>query len=77
MPKPANRNSLNVEIRDCIARDGRSLCELARSSGIDVGNISRFARGERDILLGTASRLCGVLGLELRPVRPAKRRKGA
>ena len=77
MSKPDNRNSLNAEIRDSIVRDGRSYNELAKLSGVDVGNISRFARGERDITLATASSLCGVLGLELRPVRPAKRGKGA
>ena len=48
---------------------------LARESGVDVGIISRFARGESGVTLTTLDRLLGPLELQLRPV-PQKRAKG-
>lgn len=44
-----------------------SLNELARESGVDVGVISRFIAGKRDIRLETAQALCAALDLVLVP----------
>jgi transcriptional regulator with XRE-family HTH domain len=52
-----------LQMRDVIQRDGRSLNQLAKDSGVDAGRLSRFLRGERDINFGAAARLCDVLGI--------------
>jgi hypothetical protein len=44
--------------------------DLARLSGVDAGILSRFAAGDRDVTLETASKISKVLGLVLRPSDP-------
>ena len=56
-------------IRDAIRRDGRSVYRLALDCGVNQGVLGRFVRGERDMNLRTAEKVCRALGLELRPVR--------
>jgi DNA-binding phage protein len=46
---------------------------LARDSGVNSAVVGRFMKGERDVTLTTAEKLCGALGLELRPTRQPKR----
>jgi DNA-binding phage protein len=55
-----------------VRRDERSQYRLAKDAGLAVAVLQRFVSGERSITLGTASKLCKALGLEL---RPAKRNK--
>lgn len=45
---------------------------LARDSGVNSAVVGRFLKGERNVTLTTAEKLCNALGLEL---RPAARRK--
>ena len=63
------RKSLPDIIRDAIRRDSRTPYRLSEESGVARAVLSRFIRGERDLNLRTADRLCQVLGLGLRPVR--------
>ncbi len=56
-------------IRGAIERDGRTRYQIAQESGVDQAVIGRFVRGERNLNLLTAERLCKVLGLELGPKR--------
>jgi transcriptional regulator with XRE-family HTH domain len=56
-------------LKEAIRGDGRSLSELGRLTGVDVGRLSRFMRGQRGITLTAAAELCKVLGLQL--ARPA------
>jgi DNA-binding phage protein len=49
-------------------RDGRSLYVLAKDSGVNSAILGRFIKGERDLRLKTASKLCMILGLDLRKV---------
>lgn len=51
-----------------------SQSEVARRAGIDVGQVSRFLRGERGMTLATAAKVADVLGLDLRLVRKARAR---
>lgn len=60
-------------IRDAIRKDGRSLYQLWKDTGIAQAVLGRFMRGERDMNLRTADRVCRALGLELRPVRKPKK----
>lgn len=61
--------SLADVIRDAIERDERTRLrtQLAKVSGVADAQLSRFCRKQRDLTLGTADRLCRVLGLSLRP----------
>lgn len=58
------RNVSDV-LREAIHGDGRSLRQLGEACGVSWAVLSRFARGERDITLGTADRVCQALGLKL------------
>ena len=60
-------------IRDAIRKYGRSLYQLWKDTGIAQAVLGRFMRGERDMNLRTADRVCRALGLELRPVRKPKK----
>jgi transcriptional regulator with XRE-family HTH domain len=76
-----NEDGLEAEIHRAIKRSGRSLHDLARDSGLDAGQLSRFVRGKRSLILRQASKLCKALGLKLvaegEPVpSPRSKRKG-
>ena len=68
---PRKKNIPDV-LRGYIRADGRSLYQLWKDSGVAQAVLGRFMRGERDLNLRTAGRICEALGLELRP----KKRKG-
>lgn len=68
-------NNLAKTIRDAIERDERRLYAIAKAAGVTYQTLHPFARGRReDITIGTADRLCKVLGLELRPIRKSAKR---
>ena len=68
-----------VAVRDdlvsAIQRDGRSVYEIARQTGVPQSSLSRFINGERGLSFESLESLASVLGLELRvtPRRPRKR----
>jgi transcriptional regulator with XRE-family HTH domain len=62
----SSRSPLAEPIRSAIRRDGRSLNQIAQATDVSEGVLSRFMRGERDITLGTAEKLCKLLGLKLK-----------
>ena len=57
-------------LRELILTDGRTRYAIGKLSGVSQGIMGRFMRGERDMNLRTAGKLCEVLGVELRRVRP-------
>ena len=59
---------IQAAVRDATG-GGLSLNEIARRAGIDPGSMSRFMRNDRTMTLPQIEKLCGLLGLELRPVR--------
>lgn len=63
--------TISEKLRAAIASDGRSITELAAAARIDHGQLGRFARGERDLTLRSADKLCAALGLRL--TRAARR----
>jgi len=63
MAKPAK--GLAEQLRQAIRDGGRSLNRLAAETRVDSGRLSRFMRGERDLTVEAAGRVCAVLGLEL------------
>jgi hypothetical protein len=61
-------NTLADAMRAAIKADPRSLYELAKTAKLPYSTVHRFATMERtDLGLRTASIICEVLGLELRP----------
>jgi hypothetical protein len=65
-------NNLADAIRRAMRRDGRTVYAFARDTALAVSGVQDFMTG-RDLRLSSASKLCKVLGLEL---RPTKRKKG-
>ena len=56
---------LATAIRKAMKRDGRTVYAFSRDTGLPVSGVQRFAKGG-GMNLDSASRLCDVLGLELR-----------
>ncbi len=53
-------------LRKAIERDERSYSQLAKDCGVNHSILIRFVAGERDIVLGTASKISKALGLSLK-----------
>lgn len=58
---------MNLEdtLRRHLATDPRTHYAIGKEAGIAPAMLDRFASGERGLRLDTASKLAGVLGLEL------------
>ncbi|HKI36281.1 MAG TPA: helix-turn-helix transcriptional regulator [Gemmataceae bacterium] len=54
--------NLAEALREAIRASGKSAGQLAASSGVDKGIITRFLRGERSITVETADKLIAALG---------------
>lgn len=59
-------------LREAFEASDMNRLELSRRSGVSYSVVHRFIAGERDLTLGTASKLAGVLGLELKPKRKGR-----
>jgi transcriptional regulator with XRE-family HTH domain len=64
-PRTEEVRGVTDQLKEAIRRSGESLNHLGRRAGVDDGSLSRFIRGERDLTLATADRLCKALGLKL------------
>ena len=65
--------ALQDQLRQAVQDSGRSLYAIAKGAGIAYPVLYRFASGERDLTLETASRLADYFGMRLtRPKRPKK-----
>ncbi|MGD2109735.1 MAG: helix-turn-helix transcriptional regulator [Phycisphaerae bacterium] len=73
MSKKPKQVDLSGQLRAAFAESGLSRFELARRAGVSYAIVHRWVGGDRDITIGTASKLAGVLGLELRPVKRARK----
>jgi plasmid maintenance system antidote protein VapI len=63
--------ALQDQLRQAIADSGLTLYRVAKGSGVAYQVLHRFARGERDLTLETATRLADYFGMRLtRPRRP-------
>jgi len=69
----ARRKISEARLRQAVETSGMTLYRIAKDSGIAYQVLHRFARGERDLTLETASRLADYFGVRLtRPRRPKK-----
>lgn len=66
--------SIAAALRVAIQSDGRSLNALARESGVDSGQLSRFLRAERSLTVDSADMLIAALGLDCELVKGKRRR---
>ena len=66
---------LSQQLKRTILDSGESFNSISRATRVAVPVISRFANGERSLKIETADRLAAHFGLELRPVKPQRRRK--
>ena len=65
--------ALQDQLRQAIEDSGLTLYAISKGSGIAYPVVYRFASGERDLTLATASRLADYFGMRLtRPRRPKK-----
>lgn len=62
-PKPSD---LAAVIIDAVNRDDRSPYAIAQAAEIRPEVLTRFLKGERDLKLATAKKVCEALGLGLR-----------
>ena len=71
------RMDFDETLRKAIGRYKGSRFSLARAAEMSPIELTRYIRGDRQSMtLRQASRLCAVLGLELRPRRRRPKRKG-
>ena len=72
-----DKNWLRRDILAAFRKSGLSRFAWARQAVVDYSAVHGFVAGQRDVTLATASKLCRVLGLELRAGEPvASRRTG-
>jgi transcriptional regulator with XRE-family HTH domain len=65
--------NITETVRQAILNCGMTRYELAKRSGVTQATLSRFVHGQCGLLTTTLDRLCPVLGLELVPVKQARR----
>jgi len=65
--------TLQDQLRQAVEDSGLTLYRIAKDSGVAYQVLHRFARGERDLTLETASKLADYFGMRFtRPRRPKK-----
>src|SRR5437867_3137963 len=69
MPKRTT-TTVTESLRQAVLDSGQTLTEVAEATGIDLGNLSRFVRGQRWLAPENIDNLAEYLGLVL--VRPGK-----
>jgi len=65
-----SEGTLVNDLKAAILDSGQTTYAIGKASGVSPGMIDRFIRGERDLRLTTAGKLCEVLNLRLMRVEP-------
>ncbi len=65
---PATSPSMRETIIQAIEDSGKSVRSVALNAGISQPQLSRFVKGERDLLLDAAAKVAKSLGLGLRKI---------
>ena len=74
--KPKKREiDLGETIREAFEASGMNRLALSRQSEVPYASVHGFVARNRTMTLTLASRLCEVLGLELRPVAKSRKRR--
>ena len=64
-PKDTKPPDLADQLRRAIGGCGMSLNQLAKATGVNKAQLSRFLRAERSLTLTAAAKVCAHLGLSL------------
>ncbi len=59
------KTDLAKDLRAAFAASGMTRLALSKQSGVSYSVVHRFIAGERDLTLGTATKLANILGLRL------------
>jgi len=73
MSKSKHKIDLSEQLLKAIADSGLNRFQLANRSGVRYSAVHGIVAGTRDPALSTVTKLCRVLGLELRPVGKPKK----
>jgi transcriptional regulator with XRE-family HTH domain len=65
--------NIEKQLREACRASGLSMKRLAVRSGLFYQSVHGFMASNRSLSLGSAAKLAEVLGLELRPVRRARK----
>lgn len=68
-------STIRDAIIEAVKRDGRSLADLSRASGVPRPSISDFIRAKRTATVETIDRLMPVLGLAIEARAPRRKKK--
>ena len=69
--------SISETLREAVRACPQSQNRLGQLSGVDPSVLSRFVNERRALTLRAIDPLCQALGLELRPIQPAGKRRKA
>jgi hypothetical protein len=58
--------TVSDSIRNAIKNDARSMCAIAKDSGVHVSNLSRFVSGERGLSLVAVDKICVALNMTMK-----------
>jgi transcriptional regulator with XRE-family HTH domain len=72
--KPDSPDATSKLLQTAVRRSRMTLRQIAEKAGVDVGIVSRFARGQRAVTVGTAHEIARALGLRFRLVRRSRKR---
>ena len=67
---------LGKTLRQAASDSGWSMKRIADEGGLHYASVHGFLVSNRTLTLETASKLCELFGLELRPVRRSKKKGG-
>ncbi len=66
------KESVEKSFRRAVSESGLSMLQLSKRSGVGYQSVHAFVKHGRQLTLESMSRLCSVLGLELRPTKVRK-----
>jgi transcriptional regulator with XRE-family HTH domain len=76
----ASKTTFSEQLRRAIQQSELSMYAIAKQTGVDKGQLSRFMSGERGLNVESFETLANLLGLELverQAAKPAKGKRGA
>ncbi len=74
MARKTDEFDLADQLRRAIAESGLNRLQVAKRAGLYYSVVHGFMNGSRDLYLASATKLCRLFDLELRPARRGKRK---
>jgi predicted transcriptional regulator len=73
MSEQRTTTDLAAVLREALDDAGLNPFQVSQRAGIPYAAIHGFVHNDRDMMLSTASKLCDLLGLELRPMQRSRK----